>query len=69
MGNTAFRHVRAGDMHNDGVMGGAAFDLEDALDGWRVQGVGGQAVHGLGRQRDHLAGAQQFRRARNGGLE
>ena len=34
-----------------------------------VQRVGGQAIDGLGRQRHHLARAQQFRRPPHGGLE
>lgn len=49
----------AGDVHDDGVPGGAVLGEEDALDGGRVEGVGAEAVDGLGGQGDETAIAEQ----------
>ena len=56
-------------MHDDGVVRRAAFNLEDTLDGGRVQRVCSQALDGLGRQRHQIPGAQQLRRPPHRRLE
>ena len=42
-------------MNDEGIAGGTALGLEDAGDGLGRTGIGGEAVNGLGRQRDELA--------------
>jgi hypothetical protein len=39
--------------------------LENAADGVGIPGIGGQAINRLGRQRNQLAGPEQFNRARH----
>ena len=56
-------------MDDEGVVGGAAFCLEDLGDGLCRERVGAQAVHGLGGEGDHLVGLQQGHRGRQGGGE
>ena len=53
-------------MDDERVVGGAAFDLEDALDGLGIERIGGQAVNRFGGQGDQLAGAQKLRGAPHG---
>ena len=69
MSDAAFRHGHAGDMDDDGVVCRAPFNLEEALDGGRVQRVRRQAIDCFRRERHHLACAQQFRRAPHRRLE
>ncbi len=45
-------------VHDQRMAGGPTLDLEDAGDGGRVLGVGGEAVDGLGGHRDDAAGAE-----------
>jgi hypothetical protein len=49
-------------MHNDGVIGRATFDVEDALHGCGVQGVGRQSINRFGRQGYNLTSPQQLHR-------
>lgn len=49
-----------GQVHDQGVVRRAALGGEDLGDGVRVEGVGAEAVHRLGGQRDKLALAQQL---------
>ena len=60
------RHFNAGDMDDDRIVRRPAFDLENFCDGLFIQRVGGEAIDRFRRQRDHFAGAQQFRRAADG---
>ena len=57
-----------GDMDDQRVEGRAALGGVDARDGGGVGGVGGEAVDGLGRHRDRLAGEDQPRRFGDRGI-
>ena len=50
-------------MHDQRVVGGPPLDGEDPARRRRVRRVGGEAVHGLGRDRDQSAAAQRVDRA------
>ena len=56
-------------MNNDGVVRRPALDFENAPNRLSVQRAGSQPIYGLRWQRDHLSGAQQFRRPLHRGLE
>ena len=58
-----------GHVDDDGIVRRPAFDFENSGDGFCIQRIGGQAINRFRRQRHHFAGAQQFRRARDGGFE
>jgi len=58
----------AGDVHDDGVPGGAPFGLEDARHGYGVEGIGAESVNGFGGQGDKASGAKNLRRLADGGL-
>ena len=53
--------ARSGTWTISGLKLGPALGLVDAGDGFGVGGVGGEAVDGLGRNRDRLAGEDQAR--------
>ena len=55
----------ARDVHDHRMIGGPALHREQAAHRVGVRGVGAEAVHGLGRERDELAGAQRVDRARD----
>ena len=56
-------HVR--DVHDERVGRGAPLRLEDPLHGRRVERVGAEAVHRLGRERDQAAAANHVRGLRD----
>ncbi len=64
-----FRHFDSSDVNDDWIIGRTPFDLENFGDGLRVQCVGGEAIDRFGRQRDDFPGAEQVRRALDGGGE
>jgi hypothetical protein len=47
-----------GEVHDQQVIGRTLLQLEDAAHRARIRRVGGEPVHGFGRQADHLAAAQ-----------
>jgi hypothetical protein len=47
-------------MNDNWIVRGPAFNLEDAANRARIERVGGQAVDGLGWQRDRLPGAEEL---------
>ena len=51
--------VGAGDMDDDGVVGGALLDGEDLADGVGIPCIGGEAIDGLGGEGDDMTAAQQ----------
>jgi len=59
----------AGNVDNDWIFGGPVLDLKNAVDGLGVQGIGGQAINGFGRQSNDLSGAKQLRHALDGEIE
>ena len=60
MGDAISRHFVAGNVNEDGIVRGPAFDLENFCDRLFVQRVRGEAVNGFRRQRHNFTGAQQF---------
>ena len=58
----------AGNVHDDGIPGGALFGLKDARHGRRVKRIGAKSVDGFGGQGDETAGAKNLRGLSDGGL-
>lgn len=58
MGDDLAGHGFVGDVDDEGVLGRAAFEIEDAADGCFVGGVGAEAVDGFGGEGDDAAGEE-----------
>ena len=65
LGHDALEHLHAVDVHDQGVILGAALGLKNLFDCFAIAGVGRDAVDRLGRQGDQLAFLQQFCRQCN----